>query len=139
MTSPERALLTAISQRLVTVGLAAFNADGAYTAGQTGITWKVMPAAPDRVLALNVYDIDVPADPADPARVYYVQVRDRAPEQDPAAVDDLMHAAFLALESHRTVWSGVRINRCHRTLVAPMGADSNRRQERADSYEIYTQ
>lgn len=134
---PVRTLLTALSWRLHAAGVAVFNPSGIYDSADTAVTWKVLPGEPDRVLALNVYSLEESPNPADSTRVFRVQLRGRS-GGDPVAVDDLLDAAHTALEAHHAEWSGLRIDRSHRISVAQMGADSNRRQERADNYEIRT-
>lgn len=128
----------AVALRLQEVGVGTFKPTGVYSAGETGITLKAVPQSPDRIVAISIYAIDEDPDPTDPRRTYSVQLRFRA-GTNPTDVDDIADAAYQALSVDHQEWGTVRVNRCYRTVMAPLGMDANGRQERADSYRIVTQ
>ena len=137
MTSPAE-LVVAIAEHLAAHTSATWRPTGAYTATETGITIKTVPATPDRVIAITVYDVDDDPDPRQVRETYVVQIRFRAPGR-PDNVDDLAQEAKATLHTqHHTTFGQVPIARCARTYVAPLGADANGRHERTDNYRIVT-
>lgn len=128
----------AVATRLAQTGVGVFSPTGVYTKDQTGITLKSVPQAPDRIIAVTVYDIDDEVDPNLPRRTYLVQVRFRAGTY-PTDVDDIADAAEAALAVDHQTWASVRVERCYRTSVAPLGADANNRHERTDNYRLVVQ
>lgn len=112
--------------------------DGAYTPTETAATIKAVPATPDRVVAITVYDVDDDPDPRQVVATFAVQLRFRAPGR-PDAVDDLAQEAFEVMHGkHHTTFGQVPIGRCARQSVAPIGPDANGRHERTDNYRIVT-
>lgn len=132
-----RQVLDAVTARIAAAGLGKYDPDGIYAPTDTGIVWKVMPPAPDRVIVLNVYGDTTSPDPALPGHLWRVQVRTRTPGH-PADVDDLADALHTALTAHRQTWGHLHVARCQRISYGQMGADANRRQERSDNYELIT-
>lgn len=133
---PTHTILTAAAQQLAATGIGVYNATGVYKANETGIVLKNMPTEPDRVIVLASYSTGVPANPADPVRVVMLQVRTRGLAYPPTDVDDLAESAVAALTGHRLDWPGLHVQRADLTSSTPLGADGNRRQERADNLRL---
>lgn len=127
----------AIAHRLAEASVGTWDPAGAYTPDQTGITLKTMPASPDAVVAVTVYDVDESPDPRSVTQAWSVQIRTRAPGV-PDSVDDLADDAHDALTAHHAQWGDVFVQRSHRRNFAPMGEDANRRHERVDNYHVIT-
>lgn len=127
--------MRAVAWRLDAAGAGTWRETGAYALSETGIVLKVVPPSPDRSITVTAYATDEPINPGDPVLTWRVQVRTRAPGM-PDVVDDLADAAKDALVVHHQEWNGLRVQRCHRFSVIPMGEDDNRRHERADNYEL---
>lgn len=105
--------------------------------GLPNITFGAMPASPDNVVTINVYDSSIARDdPANPD--YWVQFRFRAAGNDPGNVGDMADnlAALLLDQTHITLAPGVQIRHATRTVRTPVGMDDNKRYERADSYRL---
>lgn len=134
-----RQVLEAAAQRLAAHGVADYNPAGAYPADVTGITLMAVPTTPDRVLTLEVYDVDDSPDPSDDVAHYMLQVRTRGLPSPPTDVHDLAESARDALTVHHDTWpDGLHVDRCYRISTIPLGADANRRQERTDNYRLTT-
>ncbi|WP_263120857.1 minor capsid protein [Cellulomonas sp. RIT-PI-Y] len=115
-----------------------WRSDGAYTATEHALTIKTVPAGPDVVAAVTVYDVDDDPDPRQVRRTFAVQVRFRAPGR-PDAVDVIAQEAKDALHGeHHSRFGQVPIARCARVSVAQLGPDAGGRHERTDNYRIVT-
>ncbi|MGV8972912.1 MAG: phage tail terminator protein [Rhodoglobus sp.] len=103
----------------------------AYSAGEVGIFYGPILAAPDRAMGVTTYlQTD---DPETCLAVRMVQVRYRGAKGIPNGADILADAGFAALHMlHHT--SGIA--RITRSSTAPFGADGNGRQERVDNYRV---
>ena len=103
----------------------------AYTAGEVGIFYGPILAAPDRAIGVTCY---IQTDDIETGRAdRYVQVRFRGAKSAPNGADILADAAFTALHG---VYQVSGISRITRTSTAPVGADDNGRQERVDNYQL---
>jgi hypothetical protein len=122
----------AIAQLLADAGVGVWRTGGlAYTASEAGIFYGPLLTQPDRAIGITVYaqTDDIVTGRKD----RYVQVRYRGAKGAPNGADVLADAGFNALHgTYRT--SGIA--RITRTSTAPLGADSNGRQERADNYQL---
>lgn len=127
------ALITTIAELLATAGVGAWRPAGpAYTATETAITYRALPAAPDRAIAVAAYDnVD---DPVTGTAVRFVQLRVRGRAERIADADDLADFAFGVLHDRHQPAPGIA--RILRTSTVPLGADGNARQERSDNYQI---
>lgn len=132
---------SAVVRRAVVLALDALGvgewADGVTPTGTLPLLAEVfMPAKPDRVIVVSVYD-EVTDDPS-PARAeedhaaWQVQVRVRDRSGD---VDTLAEDVRRALEGHHITYGAVRVARCRRTSFGPMGTVDGL-SERADNYEV---
>src|SRR5690606_20258488 len=97
-------------------------------------TLKALPDAPDEAVAVSVYDVE--DDLRLPHVLVYVQLRFRGTKTSRTSVDDFADAAFSALHGARFTAGERSVQQCRRISVAPLGADGNARQERADNYEL---
>lgn len=134
--------MTAVPVSEVTLGLAqhlhnegvAVWSDTAYDPGDRAITIKALPASPDNAVAVTVYAVE--DDLTLPNVTVAVQLRFRCERGSRTAVDDWADEVFGVLHGHRFTVGGRLVQQCRRLSVAPMGADENGREERADNYEL---
>lgn len=133
---PVSAVLIGLAEWLHAAGLAVWRPTGSYAADEKAITLKALPAAPDSAVALTVYDIG--DDIVLPDVEAMVQLRFRASAEGPRTdVDDFADSVFTALHGARNLPVGsLVIQQARRVSVAPLGADDNRREERADNYAL---
>lgn len=126
--------LRGVAEHLATEGVGKW--PGPYTAGDTAVVLKRLPATPDRALAITVYDVDL--DVELPNEGLMVQVVSRAPGLVDA-VDDLADAVLAVMHgTHHATWGDLHVSRCVHISTAPLGADGNGREERSDNYRIIT-
>ena len=110
----------------------AWRPDGpAYTASEVGVFYGAIGASPDRAAGVRVYGSD--DDLVTGLAVRRVQVWVRGAPRDPSGADALADAAFGVLQglSRREGISGIS-----RLSMAPLGADTNGREERSDNYIV---
>ena len=130
-------LLEGVAVWLAAQGVGVYRPDSVHPAGETAVTLKRLPTAPDRAVAVNVYDTR--DDLTTPLREVMVQLRFRAPGPL-TAVDEFADSVFPLLHMRHHFDAGtVRVQRAVRRSSAPMGADDNRREERADNYALILQ
>lgn len=102
-----------------------------YTAGEVGVFYGPIAAAPDRAVGVRIYAA------ADERAEHYawrrVQLRVRGARDRPDGADELAAAAFAALQGLSRVGG---ISGVSRQSMAPAGADENRREERTENYLI---
>ncbi|MEV0114461.1 minor capsid protein [Streptomyces sp. NPDC050844] len=116
-------------------GLAVYRPDGIYTAAETGITFSVLPDAPDGAVCLTPYPVE-DTDLTD--AVTGVQVRMRR-GHDPRLVEQLADDVFDLLHNRRgLVLGGVHVALIWRQSQAPMGQDVHGRQEISANYYART-
>jgi hypothetical protein len=103
----------------------------AYTTTETGIFYGPIGAAPDKAIGVTCYTQtdDIVTDRKD----RYVQIRCRGAKNLPNGADLIADAVFAALHG---VYHTSGFARITRTSTAPLGADTNARQERTDNYRI---
>lgn len=129
-----RAFLTELGEYLAGAGLGlSWNPDALYTAGQLGIWTKLMPAAPDRAVVINVVwggdDITMPRSQP------MIQIRARGAAGKPLDVDDILDPIAATLHGKTNLpLGGFMVVQINRRVVAPLGADESKRWERADQY-----
>lgn len=108
---------------------------GVYTAGQTGIMMKVMPATPDRVVTLAL--VTQGDNITQPLGNWMLQVRGRGLPGQPLDVDDLMDSIFDVLHgTQNLVFGTVTVIQMNRQVSVPMGEDTAKRWERVDQYYL---
>lgn len=137
--------MSAVPVSTVTLGVAAhLHDEGVAVWSDTGyqdtdraITVKALPATPDTAVAVTVYDVD--DDLVLPHVPVLVQFRFRAARGSRTAVDDFADEAFGVLHGRRFYVGDLLVQQCRRLSVAPLGADDNGREERADNYELVLQ
>lgn len=133
-------LLTGIAAHLAAEGVASWNPDGLYTAGQVGVFIAVMPPGPadgsgDRCIVLTDYDPRGGTSGGDTTP--RLQVDCRGARNDPFSVITLKDAVRKALEGLDCVVFGeVTVSGINHLSGTPMGIDANQRHERSDNYEI---
>lgn len=126
------ALTNAVCALLDSLGLGEWRPAGpVYTAAETGIFYGAIGATPDRAIGVSVYATDDDVVTGEATR--WAQLRYRGPRNAPNGADTIAGAVFTAV--HGTYHAG-GIARLVRTSSAPLGADGNGRQERADNYQI---
>ncbi|SRR6266498_3983455 len=127
-------LLTGVAQLLDADGVAVWNPFGAYSATEIGIVIGVPSQDPPSLVALAVYNnVD---DPAASDSTVMLQVRVRAPDDDPRKADDLADGVFNSLQGMRATLNGIHIVYARRNSSYPLGIDSNGRQERTDNWDL---
>lgn len=103
----------------------------AYTASQVGIFYGAIGPAPDRAIGITPYmGLD---DHVTTLAIRRVQLKFRGAPRNPSSADALADAAFETLQGLARV---AGLNLVTRESFAPLGADSNDRQERTDNYQI---
>ena len=100
-----------------------------YTRDETGIFYGAIPDKPDRAIGVRIYM----ATDRNNLSERRAQLRFRGPKNAPNGADNLASLAFAAMDGLSRVGgiSGMR-----RESMAPLGADSNGREERTDNYII---
>ena len=135
----DRILLDALAQWMHAQGIAVYNTDGFYPAGMSlpAVVFGAMPDTPHNAVTVNVYDTSIARDDTGNPD-YWVQFRFRADGNDPRTVGDMADqlAAHLLDHTHVALTPQVEVRHAHRTVRTPVGMDTNRRYERADSYRL---
>ena len=130
-------LLYGLAQYLADQGIVTYPlaAGTSYTAGQTGVTFDLMPQAPDRVVCLTAYAAS--DDAANPWSSMRVQVRTRGLPSQPDDLWTLRDSVYNALQSESALTFGtVTVAQILRVSSVPLGMDTNRRFEHADNYQL---
>lgn len=127
-------LLAGVAQLLDADGVAVWNPSGVYTDSEVGIVIGPPSQKPPSLVALAVYNSA--DDPAASDSTVFLQVRTRAPDDDPRKADDLDDGVFDSLQGLRATVNGVRLVYGKRNSSSPLGVDSNGRQERTSNYEL---
>jgi len=125
-------VVTAVNEILAAANVGKWQPAGpAYLTTEVGIFYGPIGAAPDRAIGVTCYTQtdDIVTERAD----RYVQVRCRGAKGLPNGADILADAAFAALHG---VYRTSGFARITRTSTAPLGADTNARQERTDNYQL---
>lgn len=129
-------LLDGFATTIAAAGLASWNPTGVYTSGQTGIFRKILPADPDRAIALTLVNTD--DDVTMPLGQKMLQVKGRGVPNNPTDVDDLLDSIFDILHGATgLVFGGQTVIQCLRRVSVPMGMDeASHRWERLDQYYL---
>ena len=128
-------LLDGIARLLDAAGVAQYRPDSPYRAGDIPVTFKSMPANPDRAVTLSAYgDSDHPTIPLGQRRL---QVRVRGIAEDSLDADEIADAVFGVLHglTHQQFGS-VHAIQIRRISTIPLGLDELQRDERSDNYAI---
>jgi hypothetical protein len=108
---------------------------GTYSAAQTGIFLKLLPAAPDRCVTLNL--VPQGDDPSMPYGQSMLQVRGRGLPNKPTDVDDLLDSIFDVMHGAVNLTFGAcHITQMNRRTSVPMGMDDSKRWERIDQFYL---
>jgi len=128
-------LLTALAGLLQEAGVGVYRPDDVLGDEEVGIVRGVMPATPDRVIALNAYPVD---DGGLTDTVTGVQARMRA-GRDPDAIDDLADAVYgvLHMREHYAL-GGIPVVLSWRQSQAWIGQDAHGRMELSANYYFRT-
>lgn len=128
-------VLTGIAEFLDGEGVGVWRPEGTYTSDEVAVTLKSLPAAPDNAVAVAAYHVG--DDLVLPDVEVLLQLRFRAARGSRTAVDDLADSAFDVLHGRHMFSAGaLTVQRARRLSVAPLGADDNGREERADNYAL---
>lgn len=105
-----------------------------YTGGAGGnVFFKAMPTTPDRAVALTAYSSQ--DDPTQNLSTIRVQLMFRGEPDDATDVDDLADDVFLWLQGLQgRTYGSVFVAHALRVSTVQLGADANKRCERADNY-----
>ena len=125
------AVVTAVNQLLATASVGVWRPAGGYTAAEVGLFYGPIGSVPDRAVGVTCYTQtdDILTGRSD----RFIQVRCRGHRGAPNGADQLADAAFIALHG---VYHTSGFARITRTSTAPLGADTNGRQERTDNYQL---
>jgi hypothetical protein len=133
-------LLTGMAQYLAAGGAGTWDPPGGvFTAGQTGIVLRDIPATPDRLITLAPYPVASVPGLADVTQG--VQLRVRGTE-DPRVCEDIGDACYELLHglSHLAtgapVWGGISIVQVYRQSALSLGQDGNSRWEASHNYYV---
>lgn len=124
-------LLTGLAELIDQAGLGTWSPTGDFTTGQTAITHKVMPSAPDRAIVLTPYTVEnmIHGD-----TTQGVQIRTRAPGM-PTAVDDLDDEIYQLLHHIEGLNLGtIRVAMVWRQSHGTLGRDDNNRWNSTANY-----
>jgi minor capsid protein len=130
-------LLNGIAAATATAGLAVIRDGTDFLSSETALTFKNLPANPDRVVCLTPFGANSDQ-PEIPLGIQPVQARFRG-TADPRDVDELADAFFALWHGaiNRTFGS-VHVVQILRTSSIPLGMDEqSRRWERSDNYDCY--
>lgn len=127
-------LLAGVAQLLNADGVAVWNPSGAYADNEIGIVIGPPSQKPPSLVALAVYNSS--DSPALADSTVFLQVRSRAPDDDPRKAQDLDDGVFDSLQGLRATVNGVRVVYGKRNSSAPIGVDGSGRQERTSNYEL---
>lgn len=130
----ESDLLAGVAQLLDTDNVAVWNPTGAYADNEIGIVIGPPSQSPPSLVALATYNNS--DDPAASDSTVFLQVRTRAPDDDPRKANALAGGVFNSLQGLRATVNGIRIVYGKRNSSYPLGIDGNGRQERTDNYEL---
>jgi 5-carboxymethyl-2-hydroxymuconate isomerase len=134
MASIQNDLLDGIAQMIANAGIASYDTAGEYSAGDTGIFFKIVNPTPDRIVTLTAYQVS--DDPTMPQSRFGVQVRVRG-GQDPRDVDELGDSIFALLHGLiNTQFNSVFAEQVLRQSSITLGQDTAKRWERADAFYI---
>lgn len=102
-----------------------------YSPDEVGVFYGAIPPTPDAAVGVRVYGAD--DDLVTGVAYRRAQIRFRGAKGDPRGADVMAAQAFAALQglSRTGGMSGV-----NRLSVAPLGADTNGREERTDNYSV---
>lgn len=127
-------LLAGVAQLLDADGVAEWKPSGAYDDSEIGIVIGPPSQSPPSLVALAVYNSS--DDPAASDSTVFLQVRTRAPDDDPRKAADLDDGVFDALQGLRATINGIRVVYGKRNSSSPLGVDGTGRQERTSNYEL---
>ncbi len=128
-------LLNGIAAMSAAAGVGTYSPAGMYTAVQTGIFMKIMPATPDRVIVLTA--VNQGDNITDPFGQIMVQARFRGLPGQPLDVDELGDSFFDIF--HGTtglVFASMGAVQMNRKVSVPNGMDDLKRWERIDQYYL---
>lgn len=130
----ESDLLAGVAQLLDADNVAVWNPTGTYADSEIGIVIGPPSQSPPSLVALAAYNNS--DDPSGSDSTVFLQVRSRAPDDDPRKASALSSGVFNSLQGLRATVNGIRIVYGKRNSSAQLGIDGNGRQERTDNYEL---
>lgn len=127
-------LLTAIGQYLGTAQVGRWMTSGTYASTDTAITLDVLPATPDKAIAMTLYPV---RDGTNTDTVIGLQLRIRGKPNDRISDKDIVDRAFDALHGLNGVdLDGIPIVLIEHMSGAALGPDGNNRLEHTANYYI---
>lgn len=126
----DRDITVAICARLGTIPGWVWSPDTPPVIGDVAVFYGAIPEAPDRAVGVRVYGGSDSVELWAPTR--RVQIVCRGSRGDRGGADDLAGQVYAALQR----WSGDGISVAARTFFAPLGADTEGREERSDNYHL---
>lgn len=106
-----------------------------YTATQTGVVMKSVPATPDRVVVISV--IPMTDELAAPSGQVMVQIRTRGIPDNALDVDELADSIKPVLHGLKGLtWGTVQLVQMVRNNAVTLGQDQSKRWERVDDYTL---
>lgn len=127
-------ILAGVAAEIESAGIAV-RSDTGWTTGQTAIVYNLMPATPDRAVALTVYGGT--DHPSQPLGTVNLQVRSRGAVESPLDADALDDAVFAVLQgiTDRSYGSAHVIQLLRKSSM-PLGVDAETRWERSSNYVL---
>jgi hypothetical protein len=127
-------LLVGCAEHLQAASIGVWRPSGVYTAAETAIVIRAIPAKPDRLITLATYPVASPPGLADVTEGLQIRVRGTA---DPRDAGDLGDAIFDVLDSAEGLrWGGIPIVQVYRQSYASLGADTAGRWELSHNYYV---
>jgi len=127
-------LLTAIGQYLGTAQVGRWMTSGTYLSTDTAITLDVLPATPDKAIAMTLYPV---SDSTGTDTVIGLQLRIRGKPNDRISDKDIVDRAFDALHGVNGITlDGIPIVLIEHQSGAALGPDGNNRLEHTANYYI---
>lgn len=132
----DNALVKGIAEYLAESGVGSWREDGAYTTGQVGIFYQLVPQAPASIITLTPYAVNDAATLSTTTTA--LQVRVRGGSRNPTLCNSLGDAVFDLLQGayQLSLATGIRVMQCNRQSSVPLGQDSSGFWSRSDNYYL---
>ena len=129
-------VVEALAQRIAAADLGTWRPTGAYTAGETGIFVKAMPASPGRVIVISPYTVTESAHLSDKVQGFQLRCRGGP---DPRDVDNLTDDLRELLHGARDFQLGpAHVAHMWRQSQASLGVDGSGRWQTSSNYYAQT-
>lgn len=127
-------LIIGIAEHLHSEGVGTWSPQGPYQPTQTAITLDVLPQAPDKAIALNLYPVQ---DEATTDSIVGLQCRVRGGPGNRTTDKDILDALFDTLHDLQAITlGGIPIVRVWHQSGATLGPDSKNRTEHTANYYL---